>query len=228
MKVCIDCGEDETKVKFYEKPVKMGGHTYRIKTPRCSRCHNRRRAEQLAGRIPVAPPSPPRTWEGSEERTCSKCGLSKPVRSGYGWVRSPSGRRYPRAKCKDCVRRASSLTAEETRGLFAAQRLDLKSRDLSLYLWGSARRRAVQNDIPFSISPADVMVPEKCPVLGLLLQPHEGRPSDSSPTVDRLIPELGYVKGNVSVVSFRANMLKSDGTVEELEAIVRWMRSRSA
>ena len=41
-----------------------------------------------------------------------------------------------------------------------------------------------------------------------------------SPTIDKLIPSLGYTKGNVWVISRRANMIKSDATLEELELLV--------
>lgn len=50
----------------------------------------------------------------------------------------------------------------------------------------------------------------------------------SSPSIDRIIPELGYVRGNIAVISMRANKLKSDATSEELERISAWMRSVGA
>jgi hypothetical protein len=40
--------------------------------------------------------------------------------------------------------------------------------------------------------------------------------------LDRLIPELGYVKGNIAVVSTRANTLKRDATPEELMKVARF------
>lgn len=43
---------------------------------------------------------------------------------------------------------------------------------------------------------------------------------DGSPTIDRIINDLGYVKGNVIVISWRANRIKSDATLAELKAIV--------
>ena len=50
---------------------------------------------------------------------------------------------------------------------------------------------------------------------------HEG-----SPTLDKTIPALGYVPGNIAVISWRANRLKNNGTLEELEALVEWMRKQ--
>lgn len=52
----------------------------------------------------------------------------------------------------------------------------------------------------------------------------EGRPCDESPSVDRFIPDKGYVMGNVFYICWRCNNLKRDASVEELEAVVAWMR----
>jgi hypothetical protein len=88
--------------------------------------------------------------------------------------------------------------------------------------------RAAREGIPFAITPADIFIPERCPILGIPLRAPGGGLFDDSPTLDRRIPELGYVPGNVDVISAKANRLKSDATVEQLDALVRWLRSRGA
>lgn len=50
-----------------------------------------------------------------------------------------------------------------------------------------------------------------------------GDSRDSAPSIDRIIGEFGYVKGNVSVISHRANKLKSDATLEEMRLILAHM-----
>lgn len=68
-------------------------------------------------------------------------------------------------------------------------------------------------------------MPTHCPVLGIKLEySTTGRPTDASPSIDRIIPERGYVPGNVIVVSMRANRLKSNATMNELEQIARFYR----
>jgi len=42
--------------------------------------------------------------------------------------------------------------------------------------------------------------------------------------LDRIIPELGYVKENIKVISFKANSLKRDGSIEDFEKIIRYIR----
>lgn len=85
-------------------------------------------------------------------------------------------------------------------------------------------QRCRKKNIPFDLSLEDIVIPEVCPVLGIRLSPGEGRFCDSSPSIDRVVPELGYVKGNVRIISWRANRLKGDARVDEVEAILRYMK----
>lgn len=86
-----------------------------------------------------------------------------------------------------------------------------------------AKCRAKKRGIPFGITETDIKVPEFCPVLGMRLESGFGkgrvRP-DSVPSLDRIERAKGYVPGNVWVISWRANKLKNDGTLEEFERLV--------
>ena len=78
----------------------------------------------------------------------------------------------------------------------------------------NARYRARHKGLPFAITTADIIIPERCPVLGIPIMPAFGGTKrggkDGSPSLDRIIPELGYVPGNIMVISHRANSLKRD------------------
>ncbi len=101
----------------------------------------------------------------------------------------------------------------------------MKDSRREILMLAAAKRRAKLQAIPFELSVADIVIPEVCPVLGIRLQTEKrGRMTGASPSLDRLAPELGYVRGNVRVISQRANGLKSDATLAELEAVVRYMR----
>jgi hypothetical protein len=52
----------------------------------------------------------------------------------------------------------------------------------------------------------------------------DGKFSHSSYSLDRIDSDKGYVKGNVQVISYRANMLKSNASIEELEKVLNWMK----
>lgn len=94
------------------------------------------------------------------------------------------------------------------------------------YMLQNAKKRAKKKGIPFNLRPADIILPATCPVLGIPMfyDPSLGR-HDGSPSLDRLDSSLGYTPDNVRVISFRANKIKNDGTLEELEAIVAWLKS---
>lgn len=87
----------------------------------------------------------------------------------------------------------------------------------------NARSRARRKGIDFEITSDDFIIPTECPVLGIPMESREKR-HDGSPTLDRVDNRLGYVKGNVVVISWRANRIKSDATLEELERIVAFIK----
>lgn len=65
----------------------------------------------------------------------------------------------------------------------------------------------------------DVIVPERCPILGIEMSFHSNRKEDNSHSLDRIDPNKGYIKGNIWVISLRANRIKNDATVSELRMI---------
>jgi hypothetical protein len=90
-------------------------------------------------------------------------------------------------------------------------------------LWSTAKARAKERGLIFSITLDDFTIPQRCPVLGIPLVVLSKRQlrGDTSPTLDRILPHLGYVAGNVRVISFRANLLKSNATLAEHEAVLQ-------
>lgn len=83
------------------------------------------------------------------------------------------------------------------------------------YLIQAARARARKFKLSFSITYLDIPIPEFCPILNIRLFKNHKTSFDSA-TVDRIIPELGYVPGNVIVISCKANQIKNNGTPEEI------------
>jgi hypothetical protein len=87
-----------------------------------------------------------------------------------------------------------------------------------------AKTRAKKAGVPFDLKRSDLAIPTVCPVLGIPLRCNRGKADDNSPSLDRVRPTLGYVLGNVIVMSVRANRIKNNSTTEELEAVARFMR----
>lgn len=91
-----------------------------------------------------------------------------------------------------------------------------------------AKARAKKRGIEFSIVWQDVPpIGSACPLLGYPFTGHRSGRSLTSPSLDRINPKLGYVKGNVWIVGYRANLIKNDGTAEEHESIARAMRAHA-
>lgn len=93
-------------------------------------------------------------------------------------------------------------------------------------LWRSARDRARDRGTPFTIQPEDIEVPEFCPVLGIPLIRGEGELAETSPTLDEIRPGQGYTPDNIWVISWRANKLKADASLAELQALVSALEKR--
>jgi hypothetical protein len=93
------------------------------------------------------------------------------------------------------------------------------------FLVYNAKQRAKEKNIPFNLLPTDITIPEICPVLGIKLVNRVGKGhGDDSPSLDRINPALGYVKGNIQVISRRANTIKSFGTIEEHEKVIAYIK----
>jgi len=81
--------------------------------------------------------------------------------------------------------------------------------------------------LPFDLDESDLIIPEFCPVLGIPIFFEDGNgPKSHSPSIDRLIPSKGYVKGNIHVISRKANRIKNDATLDELEKVYKWLKNK--
>jgi hypothetical protein len=85
------------------------------------------------------------------------------------------------------------------------------------------RERARRRGLEFNLEVGDLAVPMMCPVLGIPLVLGGGKPQAGTPTVDRIDNSKGYVKGNVAVISHRANRIKNDASAVELQAVLSYV-----
>ena len=99
-----------------------------------------------------------------------------------------------------------------------AKQKEWKLNNIERYLVQSARSRAKKYNLPFDITHEDVVVPEFCPYLGIKLVPFS---EWSSPSLDKIIPELGYVKGNIQVISMKANTMKNNAKQLQQSVLAR-------
>lgn len=87
-------------------------------------------------------------------------------------------------------------------------------------LWNAARQRSKRESLEFSINRSDIIIPERCPLLDIKLEPKRGQGRggfwNSSPSLDRINNKLGYTPENIWVISWLANKMKSSATEQEL------------
>lgn len=97
----------------------------------------------------------------------------------------------------------------------------LKANKPECFMLYRAKRRAKKLGLPFDLTVEDVTIPEFCPILGIRLATFNQRGASlrSSASLDRIVPALGYVRGNVIVISHKANSIKNDATPEEILAV---------
>jgi len=117
-----------------------------------------------------------------------------------------------------CVKEYSTSQKENRRKHY--------TENLELYLWRGAQARAKKQGVPFTITLEDIKIPDRCPALGIPLYVGNVICSDNSPSLDKHEAALGYVKGNINVISFLANTMKSSGTLDDLRALVAYMEEK--
>lgn len=83
----------------------------------------------------------------------------------------------------------------------------------------SARANITERDI-LAVWPKD----DRCPILGtaFIFGPVDYNNRENIPSLDRIDPRKGYVKGNIAVMSWRANTIKNDATPEEIRKLAKW------
>lgn len=101
-----------------------------------------------------------------------------------------------------------------------------KRKDPVRYLLRAAKARASKTGKEFNLDRSDIFIPEVCPVLGIALEQHDNQAQNNSVTLDRIDCSKGYVKGNVQVLSRKANAMKLDASREELLLFAKWIYDR--
>lgn len=135
----------------------------------------------------------------------------------------------------------------DVRGLrkAARERIEAEKLENAAKKWGKGYERKTDRDYVYSAMRAkfrqkkhnchqwewsvqfsDIDFPQFCPILGLKLDYFAESMQENSPSFDRLDPTKGYIKGNVYIISQRANRIKNDGTPEEHKKIYEWMLAK--
>jgi hypothetical protein len=155
-------------------------------------------------------------------KRCAKCQAEK---ASEQFRKANAAKDGLSSYCKECH-------AAYNRGWRETHRADHNASNLAWWhkrtveqqMLAAARSRAAQKGLPFALTLDDIVIPERCPALGIPLFKEGGRAHDGSPSLDRLVPSEGYVPGNVRVISNRANSIKRDATAAELLAVAEYVK----
>lgn len=108
-----------------------------------------------------------------------------------------------------------------------------QKRDHIAKLMYSIRKRAEAKEIPFDLDHKYLcaIAPSICPMFKIPLRwgyghGTAGQAGLDSPSLDRIIPERGYVRGNVCWISNKANMIKSSANDKELYVVADWLHQK--
>ena len=167
----------------------------------------------------------------STKRKCSGCGMFKNYETEF-----PSNKKNRPSKCKQCL---ATLRAEQYHGNSefrdkvrisqANHRTIWKGSTwnhsaVAYNMFHAAKKRAKSRNVPFGLTLEFIeylLEYPFCFYLGIELSPgKDGKSIDTSPTIDCIVPELGYIVPNIRLCSFKANTMKSNSSLEELEMLV--------
>ena len=137
-----------------------------------------------------------------EGRTCVKCGVWKLREEFHAHKHCKGG---INTICKSCRKPISSKNYKNT--------------TIAYRLWSRAKRRAKTKNQEFNIQVSDIIIPEICPVFNKPFVIN----TEYAASLDRIDSSLGYVKGNIQVISNKANILKNNATESELKDFANWI-----
>lgn len=90
-------------------------------------------------------------------------------------------------------------------------------------MFDRTKGRAKHKGREFTITIDDFEIPDECPVFKRPFEYEANSPW--VPSIDRIDSSVGYVPGNVQVISWRANTLKNNMTAEEARLMADFLNS---
>lgn len=97
-------------------------------------------------------------------------------------------------------------------------------------IWLSTKHRAKKLGLDFNLTYEHLLsiAPDVCPILNTELawcRRGGKKPKPDCPSLDKIKPELGYIEGNIQWISYKANMMKSNASFEELHKFADWVKN---
>lgn len=232
-KICRTCKIEQDICNFKKNPMYKDGYE-----TQCKSCQKASKAKKLEENENIPTHKICRVCK--KDIDISLFGINKAYKDGYD------------TQCKNCRNIKAAIQRDKHRESinkryveryhndeeFKNHRIEIgkksskKSRSEHPEKWMiiSAKNRAKEKGWDFNLEESDIIIPKYCPILEIELLPGGvGKQTFNSPSLDRIDSTKGYIKGNVRVISLRANMMKTDANLQEIEMfkknIVNYMNS---
>jgi hypothetical protein len=168
------------------------------------------------------------------EKMCSKCEKIKNLSEFYSSIRMKDKLdsyckvcRYAHTKSRVKIERARRKEKIKNDPVYRENHLrvarESNVRNIHRIIFGRTRYRALQRNIEFNLTIEDIIIPEYCPILGVKLVVGTAKDYEHSPSIDRIDNSKGYIKGNIAIISKKANSMKNSATLEELIKFANWV-----
>tara|TARA_B100001123_G_scaffold422595_1_gene531716 strand:- start:525 stop:1250 length:726 start_codon:yes stop_codon:yes gene_type:complete len=144
-----------------------------------------------------------------------------------------NGHAYYKSKCIKCKKLELHKTISYRSVCMKCAKKNPKTNTLENNLFIAAKNRARKKNIEFSIHIDDIIIPKICPVFKIKLHLVKDDKSQSHksrlmvPSLDRISSDKGYIKGNIVVLSYKANIIKGQGSAEQHRKIAEWIRRKT-
>lgn len=158
-----------------------------------------------------------RNYNSSDNtRNCKCCGLDKQLEEFKQRIKTlKSGEQVInyREICNNCsvikLKNSPKPTSEQRKAKYRKNPIKVLIND--------ARGRAKRKGVSFDITEEDLTIPKLCPLLNIPILISSNGLTDNSPSIDRIDNTKGYIKGNVMIISHKANTCKNSLTLEQLQ-----------
>jgi hypothetical protein len=117
----------------------------------------------------------------------------------------------------DTIKTSGGIGIKRSNGGSNINRAKPKHKTPEELLWERLKQNSKKTNREFSINVEDIVIPEYCPYLKIKLSTNLNEYAlPNYYTGDRIDSNLGYIKGNVQVLSLLANTMKNKATIDQL------------
>jgi len=153
-------------------------------------------------------------------RDCESCGESKQSRKFR--IRTESKIHGRRPFCLTCEKARHGKNYQNNKAARLKNIENYRTENWEMKMLWQAKATATRKNIPFDLDVNDIVIPTHCKYLGIpLTRSLGGGVVWSNTSLDRIDSSKGYVKGNIEVISRKANSMKNMADLDELRTFAK-------